>query len=447
MAGSAQLNTFSEIGDRNTAYDSAARSERALLGAVLLKGELWPEIATLKASDFSLDSHRRIFARMVDLATSSRPIELTTLVNELASHGELEAIGDVGYVSALLDGLPDRPLKSIEHHVHDVRKYAGLRHIAAAADSLREAAQDPSATVPSLRGRLLQALHDLTSYETQRRIRITKLEELPDPCSCGSEPVEWILHGLIPRRGVTVVAGEAGAGKTWLALALAHAVSMGGDFLGRRTTTADVLYLDRENPLSLIKERLEIVRGRGRAPRHWGLWCPDEPPMIGDPRLMEFARKGPVLIIDSMIRFHVADENSATQMAPVMASLRELATVGASVIVLHHKPKSETSSYRGSSDIVAGADAAFALVKKRDGLLELRTIKNRFAVDTTVEIKQNFASGTFAVVGTPELEFATELDHLANIIRSSPGLTQNQIIKQCGIQRLLTSSILTGRTL
>jgi len=39
------------------------------------------------------------------------------------------------------------------------------------------------------------------------------------------------------------------------------------------------------------------------------------------------------------------------------------------------------------------------------------------------------------VVGTPELEFATELDHLANIIRSSPGLTQNQIIKQCGIQR------------
>lgn len=156
--------------------------------------------------------------------------------------------------------------------------------------------------------------------------------------------------------------------------------------------------------------------------------------MIGDPRLLEFARKGPVLIIDSMIRFHSADENSATQMAPVMASLRELATVGASVVVLHHKPKSETSSYRGSSDIVAGADAAFALVK-RDGLLELRTIKNRFAVETRVEIKPNFYSGTFAVVGTPELEFATEVDHLADIIRSSPGLTQNQIIKQCGIQR------------
>src|ERR1019366_7262297 len=117
--------------------------------------------------------------------------------------------------------------------------------------------------------------------------------------------------------------------------------------------------------------------------RPWGLWCQDEPPMIGDPRLREFAQKGPVLIIDSMIRFHRADENSATEMAPVMAFLRELATVGASVVVLHHKSKSETSSYRGSTDIVAGADAAFAL-SRRDGLLELRTIKNRFAAETTV---------------------------------------------------------------
>ena len=94
-----------------------------------------------------------------------------------------------------------------------------------------------------------------------------------------------------------------------------------------------------------------------------------------------------------MIRFYSADENSATQMAPVMASLRELATAGASVVVLHHKPKSETSSYRGSSDIVAGADAAFSLAK-HDGLLELRTIKNRFGVEATVKIHPNFAAET-----------------------------------------------------
>jgi hypothetical protein len=169
--------------------------------------------------------------------------------------------------------------------------------------------------------------------------------------------------------------------------------------------------------------------------RPWGLWCQDEPPLIGDPRLREFARKGPVLmIIDSMIRFHTADENSATQIAPVMACLRELATLGASIVVLHHKPKGETSSYRGSSDIVAGADAVFSL-GRRNGLLELRTVKNRFAIETTLEIQPNFVTGAFALVGTPEFESASEVDCIADIIRSSPGLTQNAVIRQCGIQR------------
>ena len=156
--------------------------------------------------------------------------------------------------------------------------------------------------------------------------------------------------------------------------------------------------------------------------------------MIGDSRLLEFARQEPVLIVDSMIRFHTADENSATQMAPVMASLRELATAGASVVILHHKSKSETSSYRGSSDIVAGADAAFALVK-RDELLELRTIKNRFAAATTVEIHADFAAGTFSLCNTPERDSMADVDRFADIIRDSPGLSQNEVVRRVGMKR------------
>jgi hypothetical protein len=140
-------------------------------------------------------------------------------------------------------------------------------------------------------------------------------------------------------------------------------------------------------------------------------------------------------VFDSMIRFHGADENSATEMSHVMARLRELANVGASVIVLHHRSKSETSSYRGSSEIVAGADAAFALAKSRD-LLELRTIKNRFAAETTIKIRPDFAGGTFVVADLPgEERSLLPVENLARIILTSPGLTQNEIVGQCGIQR------------
>jgi replicative DNA helicase len=85
-------------------------AERSILGAILLDNFAYNQAAEhLKPEDFSLDSHRRIYSRMVDLAESARPIDMITLVEELDRRKELEAIGDVGYVSSLVDGVPDRP--------------------------------------------------------------------------------------------------------------------------------------------------------------------------------------------------------------------------------------------------------------------------------------------------------------------------------------------------
>ena len=110
-------------------------AERSILGAILLDNLAYNQAAEhLKPDDFSLDSHRRIYTRMIDLAESSRPIDMITLVEELDRRKELEAIGDVGYVSGLIDGVPDRP--SIEHYVKIVRDKAllrGLIHVANAA--------------------------------------------------------------------------------------------------------------------------------------------------------------------------------------------------------------------------------------------------------------------------------------------------------------------------
>ncbi len=409
--------------------------ERAVLGAVLMNPQNWHLAAVLRLDDFSLDSHRKILGCMRSLAESARPIETMTVIDELDSRRELQSVGDVAYVSGLVVGLPDRPLSSVQYYVNQVRKSSGLRFIVHAADSIRkQAEEDPAATVAGLRIRLSRLERDAAQYEFELRKSITRIEDIPDPFACPSDEIRWVVQGLIPARGVTIVAGEAGAGKTWLALALAQAVTLGGDFLGRETQIASVLYLDRENPLSLIRDRLLVLFGGPSGFRPWGLWCSDQPPMIGDPRLLEFSRQEPVLIVDSMIRFHTADENSATQMAPVMAALRELASAGASVIVLHHKPKGETSAYRGSSDIVAGADAAYALVK-RDGLLELRTIKNRFAADTTVEIQADFAAGTFSPSDMPGRKCMDDVDRFADIIRASPGLTQNEVVKRVGMKR------------
>src|SRR5262249_35052581 len=123
---------------------------------------------------------------------------------------------------------PDRPLESIRHYVDEVRKNAALRRIVHAAESIREHANDPAAQIANLRDRLLEAEREAARYDVKSRLRISSLADIPDPFSYSSDEIAWVVHGLIPARGVTIVAGEAGAGKTWLALLLARAITWGG---------------------------------------------------------------------------------------------------------------------------------------------------------------------------------------------------------------------------
>ncbi len=109
-------------------------AERSILGAILLDNFTYNQAAEhLRTEDFSLDSHRRIYARMVELAESSRPIDMITLIEELDRHKDLEAIGDVAYVSSLVEGVPERP--SIEHYVKIVRDKALMRGLISAANT------------------------------------------------------------------------------------------------------------------------------------------------------------------------------------------------------------------------------------------------------------------------------------------------------------------------
>ena len=118
-------------------------AERSILGAILLDNFCYNQAAEhLRVEDFSLDSHRRIYTRMMDLSESSRPIDMITLIEELDRHKDLQAIGDVAYVSSLVDGVPERP--SIEHYVKIVRDKALLRGVISAATTAIARASDQS---------------------------------------------------------------------------------------------------------------------------------------------------------------------------------------------------------------------------------------------------------------------------------------------------------------
>ena len=123
---------------------ASAEAERAILGAILLDNSSYPQAAEfLLADDFSLDSHRRIYLRMMELAETGRPIDFVTLTEQLGQHKEIESVGGVTYVTSLTDGLPR--VKNIEQYVRIVRDKALLRGLIHAASSAIQKAYEQDA--------------------------------------------------------------------------------------------------------------------------------------------------------------------------------------------------------------------------------------------------------------------------------------------------------------
>ncbi len=214
-------------------------AERSILGAILLDNLAYNQAAEhLRAEDFSLDSHRRIYARMADLAESSRPIDMITLVEELDRRKELQAIGDVAYISSLLDGVPDRP--SIEHYIKIVRDKAllrGLIHVANAAigraadqaDLAEDILNDTEAEIFQLSekriGRGFMDVREIIKESfgsvdafLQRGQRITGLET-------HYERLDEKTSGL-QRADLIIIAARPSMGKTALALNIAENVAI-----------------------------------------------------------------------------------------------------------------------------------------------------------------------------------------------------------------------------
>jgi replicative DNA helicase len=210
-------------------------AERSILGAILLDNFAYNQAAEhLRTEDFSLDSHRRIYSRMVDLAESSRPIDMITLIEELDRHKDLQAIGDVAYVSSLVDGVPDRP--SIEHYVKIVRDKALMRGLIHAANTAMARAADQSDAAEDVLNDAEAAIFQLSekrigrgfaqfkeifaeSYGTldallQRGKRITGLET-------HYTALDEMTSGL-QRSDLVIIAARPSMGKTAFALNIAE---------------------------------------------------------------------------------------------------------------------------------------------------------------------------------------------------------------------------------
>jgi replicative DNA helicase len=114
---------------------SNLEAERSILGAILLDNSVCNQAMELmRRDDFFLDSHRRIYDKMILLSERGSSIDLVTLSEELRRAMEFEQIGGATYIASLIDGVPRTD--TIEPYVKIVKSKAILRKLITASNQI-----------------------------------------------------------------------------------------------------------------------------------------------------------------------------------------------------------------------------------------------------------------------------------------------------------------------
>jgi replicative DNA helicase len=103
-------------------------AERFVLGSILMDDSSFVGVgAVLEPDDFSLEKHRRIFQRMLDISERGDRIDRVTVANELMRHNQLESCDGLSYLVSLDDGLPQ--IYNLDAYVRIVKDKSLLRRI------------------------------------------------------------------------------------------------------------------------------------------------------------------------------------------------------------------------------------------------------------------------------------------------------------------------------
>jgi replicative DNA helicase len=112
---------------------ASLHAEQTILGAMLVEPlAIVDATMLLKTSDFSLDSHRKIYDVMLHLSELGHAVDIVTVSEELRRRKEHDSIGGMAYLASLSEGLPRK--LSIESYVRIVRDKALMRELMGVCD-------------------------------------------------------------------------------------------------------------------------------------------------------------------------------------------------------------------------------------------------------------------------------------------------------------------------
>jgi replicative DNA helicase len=214
-------------------------AERSVLGAILLDNNaLNTAIESLRAEDFFLDQHRRVFTQMIALGEAQQAIDLITLTEELHRRGDLEASGGAPYLASLADGMPK--VSNVEHYARIVKEKAMLRNLIHTTHNIQQRAfegedgadmilDNAESSIFLLAEDRVKAglipVKDIVRDNFERLEKIFKEGKSITGIPTGYVELDKLTSGLQPSE-LLILAARPSQGKTALALNLAENIAI-----------------------------------------------------------------------------------------------------------------------------------------------------------------------------------------------------------------------------
>jgi putative DNA primase/helicase len=270
-------------------------------------------------------------------------------------------------------------------------------------------------------------------------------------------PRTLMLAPWLPDKGLAMIFAARGVGKTWMALAIAHAIASGGEFLRwRAPSPRRVLYIDGEMPGAMLQERYATVveaSGTDAPAKNFRLLAadcqPDGLPDLSDPEAQRFfdgaIADAELIIVDNLSTIaRGLRENEADSFGPLLSWLLVQRAAGRSVLLVHHAGKG--GGQRGSSRKEDVLDSVVSLSRPpgyqaREGArFEVRFTKSRgFWGGDAEPFEARFADDAWS---TSEI-VADDSDEALAALRAD-GLSIREIADRTGVSKSAVERRLKG---
>jgi KaiC/GvpD/RAD55 family RecA-like ATPase len=224
----------------------------------------------------------------------------------------------------------------------------------------------------------------------------------------------WLVDGWLHDRGIMLVSGSPGVGKTQFVLHMAFALTTGSKFLDKKVTKpVKVMFLSLEMSILELKYIFKHQYTEWVEDEKHHMWLnafqtysPDEVLSLTEIEKLIKECDPDVLIIDSLSELAV-DDLKETEARRIMSWVRRVRTVySTAVILIHHNRKASTGNAkpRKLSDLYGSfifgklSETVVSLWDtERDSVLELDILKARFGSKDTIKFTRS-ANLTFTKV-------------------------------------------------